>query len=457
MIASLRHSLLAALIFSAGWPLPSSAQNPAPGPAPNQSLSAPSDTQAEALLVRRDTALRSGPAASSSELARLPPQTPLTRTSDRLGGWMQVKTPSGSSGWVSVFDVSALFPGVADTSPRAQQSNFAVDALRGVTSLFRGRRQTLIATSTLGIRRLGGEFPFATPNLAAVAQADAQRLSPAQAEQFAAEALLRPAAVPALPGAAVTAPAADLAALLAQAAPLIDEPTEIDIGRQYAAVLLASKPLHPDMALQRYVNQLGRWLSLHSGRPQLPWVFGVLNDEGFNALAAPGGYVFITQGLLASVGSEAELAGLLAQQIAHVSAKHHLKALAQAARADAAARANAAADKPGQRPPDAAPLAALSRQVLLAGLPPADELQADRQSVVLAARAGFDPYGLVAVLLNLRDVAEGDPLFTHTVATHPPAQARLDALDQAMGNRLDGFTGQTPVPIAQRLTQNRPK
>ena len=80
----------------------------------------------------------------------------------------------------------------------------------------------------------------------------------------------------------------DFMALLSQDAP-IDESKEIEIGRQLAAVLLGSKPMHGDAALQRYVNQLGRWISLQTSRPLLPWSFSLLVDPGFNAFAAPGG------------------------------------------------------------------------------------------------------------------------------------------------------------------------
>ena len=59
-----------------------------------------------------------------------------------------------------------------------------------------------------------------------------------------------------------------------------------------ASVLLGAKPLHPNMALQRYVNRLGRWISLQSSRPDLPWTFAVLDDKGYNAFAAPGGFEF---------------------------------------------------------------------------------------------------------------------------------------------------------------------
>jgi len=71
--------------------------------------------------------------------------------------------------------------------------------------------------------------------------------------------------------------------------------------------------------------------------------------------------------------------------------------------------------------------------------------------VALAARAGFDPYGLVAVLQQLRTATPDNPLFALSLSTHPPAQQRLDLLEQAMGNRMDGLSGQSAITVAQRM------
>ncbi|MEZ0309738.1 MAG: M48 family metalloprotease, partial [Ramlibacter sp.] len=230
----------------------------------------------------------------------------------------------------------------------------------------------------------------------------------------------------------------------------IDEAKEVEIGRQLAAVLLGSKPLSPDMGLQRYVNQLGRWISLQSSRPQLPWSFAVLDDPGFNAFAAPGGFIFVTRGLVDRV-DEAELAGILAHEITHVTEKHHLQALRAKARAGIATqllasqlRSNVAGAVGGQ-------MLALGRNLYSSGLDKGDEFAADRAGVALAARSGFDPYGLPAVLLQLRTAAPDNPLFSLTLSTHPPAQARLEQLEQAMGSRLDAYAGKPSVSVAQRV------
>ncbi|MDI1237087.1 MAG: M48 family metalloprotease [Polaromonas sp.] len=252
-------------------------------------------------------------------------------------------------------------------------------------------------------------------------------------------------------GAGQAARAGDLIGLLSQSLEQIDEPREIEIGRQLAAVLLGSKPLHPDMALQRYVNQLGRWISLQSSRPQLPWTFAVLDDAGFNAFAAPGGYVFVTKGLIERVADEAELAGILAHEITHVTARHHLQAIAKTARAGLLTQVVGSQVKGQLAGAVSAQFLSLGRDLYSRGLDQSDEFDADRSGVALAARAGFDPYGLVAVLQQLRTATPDNPLFALSLSTHPPAQQRLDLLEQAMGNRMDGLSGQQAVTVAQRM------
>ena len=250
----------------------------------------------------------------------------------------------------------------------------------------------------------------------------------------------------------------DLVSMLTRSVESIDEPREIDIGRQLAAVLLGSKPLHPDMQLQRYVNQLGRWISLQSERPGLPWTFIVLNDNGYNAFAAPGGYIFVTKGLIDRCADEAELAGILAHEITHVTAKHHLHAMRKSAQSGLLTQLVASQIKTNAVGNlVASQLLALGRNLYSRGLDQTDEFDSDRNGVALAARAGFDPFGLVAVLQQLRTATPDNPMFTLALSTHPPAQTRLDQLEQAMGQRLDGFAGAPTMTVAQRLGGTRKK
>jgi predicted Zn-dependent protease len=242
----------------------------------------------------------------------------------------------------------------------------------------------------------------------------------------------------------------DLLQMLSDSAENIDEAKEIEIGRQLAAVLLGSKPLHQDMTLQRYVNRLGRWISLQSSRPHLPWSFAVLDDAGFNAFAAPGGYIFVTKGLVDRV-DEAELAGILAHEISHVTDKHHLYALRAKARAGIATQLLGSQLRNNLAGAVGGHMLSLGRNLYSSGLDKGDEFAADRAGVALAARAGFDPYGLPSVLQQLRTATPDNPLFTLTLSTHPPAQQRLEELELAMSTRLDPLSGKPSVSVAQRL------
>jgi predicted Zn-dependent protease len=249
--------------------------------------------------------------------------------------------------------------------------------------------------------------------------------------------------------------ALDIFQTVAQPVEQIDETKEIEIGRQLSAVLLGAKPLYADEKVQRYVNQLGRWISLQSSRPNLPWTFGVIDDAGYNAFAAPGGYIFITKGLLERVPDEAELAGVLAHEITHVVAKHHLQALHKAAESgkwtSVGTQLLATQVKGDLANAAIGQVVAMGRNLYSKGLDRDDEFDADRSGVVLAARAGFDPYGLVSVVQGLRTASADDQLFALNVATHPPAQQRLDQMEQSMGRRLDDLSGQPGVTVDQRL------
>ncbi len=98
-------------------------------------------------------------------------------------------------------------------------------------------------------------------------------------------------------------------------------------------------------------------------------------------------------------------------------------------------------------------LISLGRNLYTKGLDQEDEFEADRAGVALAARAGFDPYGLVAALHQLRLVTPDNPAFTLTISTHPAAQVRLDQVELAMGNRLDSLSGKPAPTLPQRLEQ----
>ncbi len=228
------------------------------------------------------------------------------------------------------------------------------------------------------------------------------------------------------------------------------EKEELAIGRQIAGNLLGATPLVKDEALQRYVNKVGRWVASQSERPDLTWHFGVIESTDINAFAIPGGYVFLTRGLYQVLQSEAELAGVLAHEVAHVTKKHHLKILQQSKLLDLGAKAL------GKQLGESEKIRGLigsGAEVLARSLDKNAEHEADRMGVVLAARAGYDPFALPAVLQQIARVSADDTAVSLLFKTHPHPDARLTQLEAAMGNRFDKMAGLT---LAARLPPLQP-
>ena len=254
-----------------------------------------------------------------------------------------------------------------------------------------------------------------------------------------------------LPLAAQSVDLGNLFSTVKQAFKPADVNEELAIGKDAAATLLgASKPIDDD-AVQGYVNRIGVWVALQSDRPDLPWRFAVVDSDDIDAFAAPGGYVFITRGLLLHMHNEAELAGVLGHEISHVVMKHHLNELQRGARLDLLGQAaqyqlqqNGHDSDMDQQIMDK--VSSATRTLYSKGLDKGDELDADRMGVVLAARAGYDPYGLLAVLQTLESVDPKSSSMQLLMATHPAPADRIAALSKAMdaghmdklGNQAEG-------------------
>lgn len=212
------------------------------------------------------------------------------------------------------------------------------------------------------------------------------------------------------------------------------------IGDQVALTLLQDARIDPRDHVQRYVNQVGQWIVAQSERPDLQWRFIVLDDPGFNAFAAPAGYVFITRGLLDALESEAELAAVLAHEAAHVLRKHHLEAIktdatlglltdigqvALSARED---NRGGAADSPLTRQLQSEKFIKSVQGLYTRGLDRSDEIDADRIGLILTARAGYDPYALLKVLQKIDSRHADKNVFAVFASRHPPAGDRIAAV-----------------------------
>ncbi len=205
---------------------------------------------------------------------------------------------------------------------------------------------------------------------------------------------------------------------------------EIALGEDLTARLLGAMPPLDDPALQSYVNRVGRWLTLQTERPDLPWRFAVVDTDSLGAFAVPGGNVVITAGLVRLMRDENELAGVLAHEIAHVVDKHHLKAIMKQARVALArdVAADLASDYVSKNPLVTEALLNAGMNIYSSGLDQSDELAADSAGTVIAARGGYDPLGLLLVLTTLDSIDVAEPRGALLFSTHPPTRDRIDRL-----------------------------
>jgi predicted Zn-dependent protease len=220
---------------------------------------------------------------------------------------------------------------------------------------------------------------------------------------------------------------------------------EIGLGDALTASFLGASPLHADANLQRYVNRVGKWIALHSDRPDLPWTFSVIDTETINAFAMPGGSIIVSSGLVKRLGSESELAGVLSHEIAHVVKKHQVMAIQSSMKADfwkgvgtsvvsdrvkigggAVGSAVGQIAKPyildaaGNLIKDGFFLRPLDRSL---------ETEADQLAIVLAVRSGYDAYGLAGALQMLAQY-KGDADAASLFSTHPSPSDRLADLEK---------------------------
>ncbi len=212
---------------------------------------------------------------------------------------------------------------------------------------------------------------------------------------------------------------------------------EITIGREVTGSILGAAPLVKDDALQQYVNKVGRWVASQSERADLPWKFGVIDSADINAFAAPGGYVLITKGLYANLQNEAQLAGVLGHEIAHVVKKHQLKVMQKQQLLSAGT--DWIKEKFGKKNKLAEKAIGTGAEISARGLDKDAEFEADRMGMILAARAGYEVYGLSEVLQTMGQIKPGDDSVALLFKTHPAPDERLAKLGDAAGSQLDNL------------------
>jgi predicted Zn-dependent protease len=209
---------------------------------------------------------------------------------------------------------------------------------------------------------------------------------------------------------------------------LFSEAQEIAMGRQAEPEVLATFGEVPDEAWQTYVNDLGQEIAATSERPDLPWTFHVLDDPLVNAFAYPGGYIYVTRGILGHFNSEAELASVLGHEIGHVTARHSVERMSQQQLAQLGLGIAAVASE-DFRP--YAGYAAAGLQVLFLKFSRDDERQADDLGLRYMTRDNYDPEEMPNVFRTFDRMqdASGQSRIPDWQSTHPNPADRVGRIE----------------------------
>ena len=196
---------------------------------------------------------------------------------------------------------------------------------------------------------------------------------------------------------------------------LMSEQQEVQTGRESDAEIRKQMGVYDDPELQRYVSSVGMKLVTQAHRPGLPWTFTVVDEPAVNAFALPGGFIYITRGILPFLRNEAELAGVIGHEIGHVDARHSAEAYSKQLGA--------------------------GLQVLFLKYGREAELEADGLGVSYESSAGWDPKGVPDMLNTLArlDEAGGSRRGVPNWAlTHPPASDRVTRVQDAVAKAPAG-------------------
>ncbi|MEE2776128.1 MAG: M48 family metalloprotease [Acidobacteriota bacterium] len=218
---------------------------------------------------------------------------------------------------------------------------------------------------------------------------------------------------------------------------LIGESEEIDIGRASNEGIVAQLGLYDDDATQAFVAELGRKLAAASERPDLPWTFQVVDDPVVNAFALPGGFIYVTRGILAHLESASGLAGVLGHEIGHVTARHGASRMSRGVLAQIGLGVTAVVSPGAKGIADAAE-SGLGLLFLKYGRD--DERQADELGFRYSERAGYDPRAMVEVFEMLQRTsrrATQRGSVPSWLLTHPPPEARQGRAETALRDRED--------------------
>jgi predicted Zn-dependent protease len=234
---------------------------------------------------------------------------------------------------------------------------------------------------------------------------------------------------------------------------LMSESQEIELGRQMDGEIRREMGVYNDPELQRYVETVGLRLAKQSDRPNLPWHFTVVDSPAVNAFALPGGYIYLTRGMMPFLDNEAQLAGVLGHEIGHVTARHAAQQYTKATSAGLGLTL-LSIFVPEARPYGGVAENALGLLFLKHGRDA--ERQADSLGVEYAARTGWDPSGVAGMLNTLArlDEAAGSRKgVPNWLSTHPAPADRVREVQATVAQAAAKVPGKPVVDEASYLSR----
>jgi Zn-dependent protease with chaperone function len=419
-----------------------------------------------ATIVKPDVQLHGKPDFASPAVTTLALNTPVTLTGQQ-GLWFKLDVAGGKSGYVRVNELRVAY---------ASKDSGGIGK-----ALFTGKAGKGRATETASVRGLDeSQLKAAAFNPAQLQQMESYRASPEAAEQAAkkngwastdvayAEEYQPASSKPKKkgffgkskpetasttsttsqqekrerygmarnllgfvnPGLATAAAPGDK--LIGKSEQEVDQ-EELDLGPMLAGRLLGAAPLVKDPTVQTRVNLIGRWVASRTSRPNLPWTFGVIDDNEINAFAAPGGYILITRGLYQLLGSDTEVASVLGHEIGHVVQRDHYEVIRKqekmgAVGAIASSQVKAGGGMAGGLARDY--IEKHGAAILMTGLDRGAEFRADQAAGIYTARAGGNPMAFLAVLQKMAAFGTQSPKMASLYKTHPPLDERMNAVEK---------------------------